>query len=523
MDGQNKQLTIVISCLRRTALLERCLDSLAKQTQKLFEVIIVTKENFDLSDLFDKDTNIKIIKSTLSKSASRNLGINSGTGEYILYLDEDMVLAENVVRECLKEARTGVAALIIPEEEEAANNFYNATRRLEKEIANNDEYIQSPRFMRRDIFEKIGGFNEQLDPIDEGDIREKLNEQNIKIGIVNTYITIVKDNRNSNLRKRFKDFIARGKKIKLFKAYHPRSAQFSVSKRFKNYFDLRGFVKRPSCYFVLIILKALDLLFLKIGSLLTTTADTVEIARLRNRNVFNQEGADYQSEFYEKSRGGSYVNKRETACVLNLLKNIKTEKFTKIIDIGAGGGRWSELFLNEFPVATITAVDLSESMIQHIKKNIVPKYSNRLMVLKSNMEEIDLPNSDFDFVFSFRAIKYSPQQKEVIHEISLLLKRGGVTIIEFPYPNAIYLILKRLNFLNNDYLKRIYVYKPTELNEMFKCNGLTVKSKEFLFKLPATLYKRINNTTVIAVLSFVEKLLPSAFFTRSIVICAIKL
>ena len=93
--------SIIIPVYNVEKYIKRCLDSVFNQTFNDFEVIVVDdgstdKTNTICNDYCKNNENMKVIHTEhVGVSASRNIGINNASGEYILFLDSDDYIDKN--------------------------------------------------------------------------------------------------------------------------------------------------------------------------------------------------------------------------------------------------------------------------------------------------------------------------------------------------------------------------------------------------------------------------------------------
>ena len=97
-------ISIIVAAYNGEKYLRRCLDSLCKQTNKHFELILVndcsTDSTLDIAKSYIKKiSNYKILslKKNSGVSAARNAGIKQATGEYVTFIDCDDWIEENAV------------------------------------------------------------------------------------------------------------------------------------------------------------------------------------------------------------------------------------------------------------------------------------------------------------------------------------------------------------------------------------------------------------------------------------------
>jgi len=96
-------ISVIICTYNRANLLKRALNSLARQSFKEFEIIIVDDGSEDntceiCNSFKDQMSSLKYIyKKNTGLSNARNIGIKSSTGDYILFTDDDCIPEENWV------------------------------------------------------------------------------------------------------------------------------------------------------------------------------------------------------------------------------------------------------------------------------------------------------------------------------------------------------------------------------------------------------------------------------------------
>lgn len=110
-------ISIIVPVYNMEKYLEKCVDSILKQTYQNLEIILVNDGSKDSSGLMcdeyaDKDQRIKVIhQKNAGLSAARNIGINTATGNYLSFVDSDdwidpqtyEVLVENIKKSSIAE------------------------------------------------------------------------------------------------------------------------------------------------------------------------------------------------------------------------------------------------------------------------------------------------------------------------------------------------------------------------------------------------------------------------------------
>ena len=111
MSNKNIKVSVIVPVYNTELYLERCLNSILNQTFKDIELIIVNDNSNDnshkiIETFINENTNIKYIDNKENKGVSncRNEAIKISSGEYILFIDSDDYLDENMIETMYNEA-----------------------------------------------------------------------------------------------------------------------------------------------------------------------------------------------------------------------------------------------------------------------------------------------------------------------------------------------------------------------------------------------------------------------------------
>lgn len=104
-------------------------------------------------------------------------------GEWFIYLDADMALGENAVKECIEKAteNKNIIALYIPEIV-AGKRFFSKVRRFERGFYDGTA-IDAVRFIKKDKFLEAGGFDEKMYACEDWDLDKRIKRLG-KFGII---------------------------------------------------------------------------------------------------------------------------------------------------------------------------------------------------------------------------------------------------------------------------------------------------------------------------------------------------
>lgn len=109
---KQSSVSVIIPCFNVEKYLEKCLNSVINQTQKNIEIICIDDASKDntkkiLEQYKHKDSRIKIVlrKHNGGLSCARNDGISIASGEYILFIDSDDYIDENMIKDMYEKAK----------------------------------------------------------------------------------------------------------------------------------------------------------------------------------------------------------------------------------------------------------------------------------------------------------------------------------------------------------------------------------------------------------------------------------
>ena len=150
--------SIIIPTYNSEKTLAKCLESIKNQSYKNIEVIVVDRFSSDKTNQIAKKYGAKIYSLNCERAKAKNFGAKKANGEYVFFVDSDMELTPNVVKECVNMMKDPqVGGVIIPERS-IGNSFWVKVRDFERTFYANTE-IESARFFRKDLVKKVNGFD----------------------------------------------------------------------------------------------------------------------------------------------------------------------------------------------------------------------------------------------------------------------------------------------------------------------------------------------------------------------------
>lgn len=174
------KISIIIPIYNVEEYLEECVNSVINQTFKDIEIICINDGSTDNSEkvakkLAKKDKRIKYIsKKNEGLSATRNLGVEEATGEYVYFLDSDDYIELDTLEKCYNFAIENNLEVVYF----GADSFYDSEKLKERKSSYESYY------KRKNIYEVAPGqilFREMLE---KGEYRASIPMQFIKKSLI---------------------------------------------------------------------------------------------------------------------------------------------------------------------------------------------------------------------------------------------------------------------------------------------------------------------------------------------------
>jgi len=187
MDKE-RDVSVIVTTRNEAVNIGSCLVSIGNQAypREKIEIVVVDNNSVDGTKEIARRYTDKVYDFGPERSAQRNFGVRQATGRYILYLDADMILSKEVISECVKTCESGdIIALYIPEEI-TGRGFWIKVRNFERGFYN-QTVVDCVRFIRKDKFFDIGGFDETLTGPEDWDLDRRIRMAG-KTGIIRSPI-----------------------------------------------------------------------------------------------------------------------------------------------------------------------------------------------------------------------------------------------------------------------------------------------------------------------------------------------
>lgn len=176
--------SIIVTTKDSSKFLDVCLKSIKNQTYENIELIVVDNFSTDKTvEIAKKYTNKIFIKGP-ERSAQFNFGVEKSNGEFVHRVDSDSILDREVVRQCVDKINEGFDAVVIHNSPDTTVSWIAKIRKFEVDMYKYDITHSAARFLKKEVSQKIKGYNEAITAGEDYDFQNKLNRAGYKTGFI---------------------------------------------------------------------------------------------------------------------------------------------------------------------------------------------------------------------------------------------------------------------------------------------------------------------------------------------------
>lgn len=159
------------------------LKSIQDQTYQNIEIIVVDNFSTDNTVKIAKDMGVTVYQKGPERASQDNYGVQMAHGKYVFITGCDMVLDKDYIEQCVYCCEENGYDAVYASVKSKVVNFWSKVKGLERDMYIGDDFIESARFFRRDVFLGLGGFDTTLViNADDYDMQRRLNKAGYKTG-----------------------------------------------------------------------------------------------------------------------------------------------------------------------------------------------------------------------------------------------------------------------------------------------------------------------------------------------------
>jgi glycosyltransferase involved in cell wall biosynthesis len=178
--------SIIVPTYNSQNTLEKCLTSIRNQTYKNIQTIVVdngsTDRTVEIARQYGAEVHILV---GVERSRQINYGVKMARGKYVYRVDSDFILDPIIVEEATRKCEDeGYDAISMFCASDPTISFWSKVRNLEKDCYKDQLLYTGARFFRKEVFEAIGGFREDLVAAEDYDLYNRLKKTDYRIGTI---------------------------------------------------------------------------------------------------------------------------------------------------------------------------------------------------------------------------------------------------------------------------------------------------------------------------------------------------
>lgn len=178
--------SVLIPTYNSSKTIDECVKSVKLQTYPNVEIITIDNYSLDATAKIAGRAGAKVYLIGPERSAQMNYGVMQSKGKYFLRVDSDMVLDQNLIEKCIALCHKGADAVIVPvlPHPKDLGNFWISCRMLEQKMLIDDMVNVSPRFVDREVFLSVGGYDETIVAWEDYDLHNRLLKSECKMALL---------------------------------------------------------------------------------------------------------------------------------------------------------------------------------------------------------------------------------------------------------------------------------------------------------------------------------------------------
>src|SRR5437016_7330937 len=153
--------SVVIPTRNSAATIADCVKSVMSQSHRPIEIIVVDNYSTDSTVAIAKRNGALVMLRAGGRSAQKNWGAKFAKGEYLYFVDSDLILGPDVISRCLA-AIEGVDGVLVRTLDVNRGSRAAGLIASRKRILSYDPLNVAVRFVRKEVFDRLGGFDPDI-------------------------------------------------------------------------------------------------------------------------------------------------------------------------------------------------------------------------------------------------------------------------------------------------------------------------------------------------------------------------
>jgi len=185
-------ISVIIPVFNSEKFIKRCLDAVFSSDYQDFEVIIIDDHSFDQSLMLAGSYPCEVIslEENIGAAGARNIGAQAARGEFLFFLDSDIVIERNTIGAIVKtfEEKPEISALFCSFQEKTHPcNFFSVYKNLVHHYTHQNSKSEAATFcggfgaIKREIFHEMEGFDPKYRYLEDVEFGYRLHKSGHRI------------------------------------------------------------------------------------------------------------------------------------------------------------------------------------------------------------------------------------------------------------------------------------------------------------------------------------------------------
>ncbi|HEY5713967.1 MAG TPA: glycosyltransferase family 2 protein [Candidatus Gracilibacteria bacterium] len=175
--------SIIVPTKDNERTIEKCIMTCVNQTYPNVEVLVIDNHSTDRTREIASSLGARVIVFGPERNLQRPEGARLAKGEWLMFPDSDMYISPTLVEDCMNqyEKDPSLEGFILPEIS-IGKHFWTRCKIYERKFYTYYNPLLTARLIRRDAYDKVGGWDKTLISGEDFDIHEKLEVAGARIG-----------------------------------------------------------------------------------------------------------------------------------------------------------------------------------------------------------------------------------------------------------------------------------------------------------------------------------------------------
>ncbi len=172
--------SIIIPSKNSDDTMVECLTSVISQSYRPIEIIVIDDFSTDSTKEIAESMGSFVVSHGGERSSAKNLGASLARGEYLYFVNADHKLGPDAITSCL-ESIDGADGVVIRDQDIPRDTMVSRLVASRRRILSCDPLNVATRFVRKDTFHRLGGFDSNLYVGEDLDFHKRLLRSGFKL------------------------------------------------------------------------------------------------------------------------------------------------------------------------------------------------------------------------------------------------------------------------------------------------------------------------------------------------------